>query len=174
MGQEREAVFSVWPLGGAKDTALFKQGQEGKGYARGPLSQRMQLGQWGKGGSVQAGPKVKSGLRKSSLTCRKVWARTRKCSCKLRLSCRWIGPSSQRSLKHSASGHFWEERGSLNLEFCPVRTQTGAQRWGPDLIPRATYQDLRPRGRALAWSFTSLQLVLLGTLGIQLEEERDG
>lgn len=29
------SLFSVWPLGGAKDTALFKQAQEGRGRAGG-------------------------------------------------------------------------------------------------------------------------------------------
>lgn len=31
------SLFSVWPLGGAKDTALFKQGQEGRGMPEAPF-----------------------------------------------------------------------------------------------------------------------------------------
>lgn len=55
-----------------------------------------------------------------------------------------------------------------------LRMQTDTQRFDPDLIPRRTYQNLRPRGgRAPACSIPSLQPVVLGTLGIQLEEERD-
>lgn len=75
-------------------------------------------------------------------------AQTRKCSCRLRLSCRWSGPSSQRSLKHSASGHFWEEIGGLNREFCPSGGSEDPQRYST-LGPRPHSQDNLPESEAL-------------------------
>lgn len=110
----------AWPLGGAKDTqSCLNNGEEGSRRAWVPLAQE---GGWGSGereGRPRQARRWGVGAEVKLLTCRKVLAQTRKCSCRLRLSCRWRGPSSQRSRKHSASGHFWEERGGLNPEFCP-------------------------------------------------------
>ena len=75
-------------------------------------------------------------------------AQTRKCSSRLRLSCRCSGPSSQRSLKHSASGHFWEESGGLNAAFRPAGGSEDANRYST-LRPRPHSQEDLPGSEAL-------------------------
>lgn len=115
-----------------------------------------------------------SGLTGGFLTCRKVLAQTRKCSCRLRLCCRGTGPRSQCSLKHSASGHFWGRNRKFEprvLPFWVLKAQASNQKLGEGLIPSVAYQNLWPRGgRTPAWSVPSLQVVW-GLLRIQLEKE---